>query len=739
MAQEVCDGNSMLGQPVSCKYSKTSTQDIGLNIQDANIETSNSDDRSGVLSLHKGEGNVQIEFISGEIQTNFDSNEHQTVVPHGIIGWHEGIGTVHIAVTDAVIDTVGENSRGIYGGVGHYGPRPVDVNQREFALSREFTRDITMEITNADITTKGEGALGIAAWHRTEGNSSLGNIKIVLRDGEIKTSGVNAIGLSGTHQSNGEIIIDIKNLKIRTEGERNASGIFANAQKSCPNNLTDEKCSGTGTGGIRIIAEGLDLETSGSEANNGVLAWNRNRKGPVEIILFDSNITTQSKRGNGILGIQSNDSSGNIKIDLRDSTIETRSTESFMQGNINYGTIAHGVLAQLLTEGEISISVNGGTIVTHGTNSHGIYGQHRGTGNISIAAGKNHKITTNGAGSYGIYALHLGTGDNRGIEITTGNIEARGVGSVGARIGRLTADRLAQFVASFDENGFRRNVVTINGKISAETGVFLAGGGRINFETTGSVDASSGAAILATGDNSGLNPGDSPTKPKLHISINLNGRPIAEIIGEEGWIINDGGGTTIVVNGIKLHDSINGVVPDAVVTDGNRAYRIRADGVRIIDRTTDTWVISERAEGIIVDRDFSVADFVWEEVPTAPPEDGSPDLPGIVLVNVLGIGLYEVVPNFMLRLNKQEFRGKRIWSSSSPIWVRLAKKSWTYQPTVATVDGEYRASNFTIETGIDLPLSDSLVSSASVSRVEGLADVATSREGGVKYLPMVLG
>ncbi len=136
-SQEICAGNPVLGQAISCEYSETSTQDINLNIQDTTIETNGegisgvrikhggkgdilvdlvdttiSTDGSkspGVSSLHQGEGEIKINFLgkdaeTADITTNFvDSDEYQTMVTHGIIGWHEGIGTVDITVSDAEI------------------------------------------------------------------------------------------------------------------------------------------------------------------------------------------------------------------------------------------------------------------------------------------------------------------------------------------------------------------------------------------------------------------------------------------------------------------------------------------------------------------------------------------------------------------------------------------------------------------------------------------------------------
>ena len=60
------------------------------------------------------------------------------------------------------------------------------------------------------------------------------------------------------------------------------------------------------------------------------------------------------------------------------------------------------------------------------------------------------------------------------------------------------------------------------------------------------VGADSGIAIRASGGT-----------PKLYLDMNLDGRRVGEVIGDD-WIINDGGKTTIVVNQMKLHDGATG-------------------------------------------------------------------------------------------------------------------------------------------------------------------------------------
>ena len=134
----------------------------------------------------------------------------------------------------------------------------------------------------------------------------------------------------------------------------------------------------------------------------------------------------------------------------------------------------------------------------------------------------------------------------RSIDITVGGtVDAQGQGADGVRVGTLSSGNAVR-AAPFDADGYRKQTVTVNGRISGGAGtgagIFLAGGGKVFIGPTGIAGAASGIAILAAGDTPGANPGDAPVKPKLFVSMDLDGRRLAEVIGDD-WIINDGGET----------------------------------------------------------------------------------------------------------------------------------------------------------------------------------------------------
>ena len=103
-------------------------------------------------------------------------------------------------------------------------------------------------------------------------------------------------------------------------------------------------------------------------------------------------------------------------------------------------------------------------------------------------------------------------------------------------------------------------------------GVHLPAGGSVIIGPGGSIRAQSGIAILATRPSGG-------EAPMRHVDIALDGHQVAEVIGDD-WIINDGGETMIVVNGVTLHDGVMGTTG---LTARNGAWNvtIRAEGVTV--------------------------------------------------------------------------------------------------------------------------------------------------------------
>ena len=336
-----------------------------------------------------------------------------------------------------------------------------------------------------------------------------------------------------------------------------------------------------GDGDVNIDVRGSPITSGdyhGIYGLRGLLGDRADTTGDINIDARDSSITTKAYLGHGIYakneGITKTDydytledyvsyvanlgyATGDINIDVQGVTITTEST---YVDPVILGTESHGIYGRHLGEGDINIDVqDGSTITTKGVNSYGIYGYHEdvlgdGTpgsnGDINIGVHQDSSITTFGEGSHGILAEHDSGMGSINILVNRGTIHASGTGASGVRVGLLNADGEVTRAGGLDEDGYRKQTVTVNGRVTGnEAGVYLAGGGRVVIGPRGSVGAKSGIAILATGDTPGTQAGDPVIKPRLRVDMNLAGRRVAQVIGND-WIMNDGGETTIAVNNI---------------------------------------------------------------------------------------------------------------------------------------------------------------------------------------------
>ena len=316
-------------------------------------------------------------------------------------------------------------------------------------------------------------------------------------------------------------------------------------------------------------------------------------------------------------------------------------------------TQAHGIFALRTKAGNIEIDLGEeGSIETRGAYSYGIYGVLSGAqneGTLSIRTGSGHTVTTTGANGHGIVGYHYGTLDTSIISINVGgSIETTGTGSQGVRVGVASSTdhdmdpatpdiSVPQRVATIGADGYRQQTVTVNGPVMGNAaGIFLAGGGKVVIGRRGSVGATSGIAILATGvvpeDATDPNNVIPAIQPKLRVDLNLGGRRVAQALGDN-WIINDGGETTIKVNGVVLHDGKKGV-KGSTASNGAWNVRMREEGVAV-DRTQANWRMSEPTAGVVVvaDRDFSAQDFNERRKPPPPPSPPPPPMRQPVMVD----------------------------------------------------------------------------------------------------------
>ena len=578
----VCSNTPATGERVSCMEDASSTDDISLALEGVVIDTT-ADDVQSIYVEHLGEGRVSIDVVpkidSEEIRTDSSLSTTGNNAP-GLHGRHDGTGDLDITSSSTEITTTGTASRGIYGF--HKGDGNIDIESRNDVIHTmsahtedlhnlktegivgrhqgvghitivadrtEVTtastaavavrgvvettnrddipsgavNNLTITVTGAVLVTSGRLSQGINAWHQRATDNSQGRILVTVRDGTISTSGHGAAGIWAHHQSEGDVDVNVTAQTIHTHGG-NSKGIVAHQEMS--------GAESPQTGNLNVYAENITIETRGPVTSDGIYARNSGVIGDVNITVVESSITT---KGTGIYR--------------------------------NIGSLDHGIRGEINEGvGNINIIARGGSVTTLGTYSYGIFGIHRGDGYLSMETKDGNVVTTTGDNAHGIVAYHFGTEDTRSMEITVGGtVEVSGANAQGVRVGTVNSSGVPERVAGLDEDGYRRQTVRVNGRVysgsGAGIGVFLAGGGRVYIGPRGSVGAASGIAIRATGDVPDANPEDPPMKPMLYVDINLDGRRVAQVIGDD-WIINDGGETTIVVNGVKLHDGAGGVVRD---------------------------------------------------------------------------------------------------------------------------------------------------------------------------------
>lgn len=461
---------------------------------------------------------------------------------------------------------------------------------------------IDLDLDQVTIVTTTNRKPGVSAWNR----GGTGDIDISFTNGSITTSGGTAYGISALHDGAGDITIDLDDATVATSGVA-AYGVYARHQ-------------GSGGIDIRLTNTAVSTWADRGDAIRGVLddPNGSENQSDLRIEVTGGAVTTHNTWADGVYGY----TEGNVlEISLNNVDITTEST-AIADPAIFRSTFSHGIHGQHRGAGDLDIDARGGSITTKGKSSYGIHARHQGAGNVAVRTLSGHSISTTGARADGIVAYHQGAWqgpagtDMRRMDITVGGpITVSGADTQGVRVGYL-AGGVAENVAALDADGDLMQTVTVNGRItSGAEGVFMAGGGRVVIGPGGSIASGSGIAILASGKTRATT-SDQPQDgsgfvlPRLRVDLNLGGRRVAQALGD-GWIVNDNGVTTIAVNNVVLHDGDTGVT-GRTASNGAWNVSMRPEGVMVTDRTDPdpaNWVVSDPAEGVIADRDFSAADF----------------------------------------------------------------------------------------------------------------------------------
>ncbi|MDE0391897.1 MAG: autotransporter outer membrane beta-barrel domain-containing protein [Rhodospirillales bacterium] len=758
----VCSNTPGTEERIECTEEATSTSAIDIDAEGVDIDTT-TDDEHGIHAEHLGTGDITIDVGSS---STVDTSTIDTggAGASGIFADHEGTGRIQIHVRDATITTAGGLK--VHGSDTHFAH---GIFGRHYGTA---TGDIVLDVADTTITTGGAGGDGILGYYSIASPADetvAVDLDIDVRNSSIRTTG-GGDGI-GAHYivGSGDIDLDVVGTVITTSGG-GGSGIHARHRH--------------GTGDIGVHLQNTDITTSGQGAD-GIYAENDRNLGASEIVIDvqGGSITTgysddptaePAGSASGIsvyVGI-SRDSLGpaTTDIDIQNLDITTRGSSSI------------GIDAFNAWLGDIVIDARGGSIRTEGQYSHGIEGWISGLDDLTVTTHAGHTITTTGDDASGI--LGVVSGSQAMLAITVGGtVEASGANAHGVEVGNISQNRVWQ-AAPVDDDGFRDQTVTVNGRVHGGTGesagVWLAGGGRVYIGPQGTLGADSGIAILATGDTRPQNQDDPVLKPKLYVDMNLNGRRVAQVIGDD-WIVNDGGETTVAVNNVTLHDGATGAT-GATAANGAWDVTFRDEGVTVDRADPADWVVSEPATGVVADRDFSSQDFTEIRRPQPPvqpqlqpepepeteasgepvsdsPPQSTGSLPGDpqtgssdALEGETGQGahpgssaetnrfdevyapraaVYESLPGALLSLSKSDAADvARLRSPGSPFWFGVSGGTGSHESGSTTVGAEYDARRLVTEAGVDFQLSDDLSGLIAARQVWGSVDVSAPTGGG---------
>ena len=574
------------GAPVGILGSHSATGDLNVAVQDTDIEI-DAELATGVYGALHDTGDLIVDVQNSRIELSGEDKLD------GIFSYHSGSGNSNIAVQDTDIEIDAELATGIFGV--HRG-----------------TGDVTVDVQNAKIDMSGTGQLeGIIGYHVGSGNAN-----VAVRNADIKVDAELATGVIGAHRDAGDLNVDVENVTMELGGAGSTDGIYGFHL-------------GGGNTHVAVRNSVINVNAGESEGTNGIsFRYWGGKGGDLTFDIRDVDIDVSGgKLLDGIWGGYWGEE-GDIRVDVRRADIVTKGADS---GGMSF---IHD------RKGDIDIAARNVDIEVEGDRSVGIGGgqRHAGTGDIAIDV-RDSTIAAMGESVAGIRAFNFTGEGSIGIRVDGGTITAEGAGSSGILVGltgRIFGQRTGPIKAPAGETveldrgepdgdsggdsaagGYRPQDVFVNGRVWGGTGVGagvrLYGGGRVEIGPRGSVGADSGVAVRAEADGAAL-----------HVDAQLDSRPVSDAIA--GEIRNDDGRTTVVVNGVVLHDGVTG-----------------ATGLRAPNGARD---ISLAASETVAGRAFMPADFMTSYAPRA--------------------AVYEALPGFMLRLDDRATAGERCAARAPP-------------------------------------------------------------------------
>ncbi len=549
---------------------------------------------------------------------------------------------------------------------------------RQALLSPAERAALEAVLTGGDL----EAALGALpaayadAWKDTlrahAASYNAGDVRVDIAGGTITADGDGVHARYAVpHERNGGIAVSV------AEGARVRGGV----------NGISVSGGGLGSGGSRKQSVSIDGEVRG-----GTGAGVHMRGGGTLTVGSTGRVGAAS--GVGILsdgaGDLTADVSGRVEGDIRNAGGELRLTAA--AGSVITGTVhdpvgpftVAGGIGRLLYANGAAVTVPEGGRLT-GVEVEGGREALRGGGDLRVSVAGRVAGDLRAGGGLDVAISGAMTGDVRAGGDLTANVsgtvegDLRGMGDLTAVVSGLVdgdmeglgaGDHAVRVAAGGEVTGTVRlaaSTVTADGAIGAAR---LDGGGLVAVGPTGVIRGVDGVAVRAGG-------------APLTVELTLAARRLASVLG--GVIVNEGGETTLIVNGVKLHDGAEGAT-GAEVPNGARDARLRAgagaDGVFVLD------------------------EFIESHPPRA--------------------GIYEALPGLLLRLESGRGRRARRTAPGSPVRVRLSGGGGSRGAERSASGAEYDFDSFGAEAGLDVrfPWTPGLSGSVSIRHQRASADVS---------------
>ena len=504
------------GAPVKCE--KGDTENTYINITLNNYSITAPTGKKAIFAHQKGLANVGITVSGGSIQSTGKNifgihGFFDRLIP-GTDLWDPtkwsspGPGNLTIRLRDVSVETTNLD----------FTPTPTESRTGSAAVYGQHagTGELLIDVVGGKVTSNGDYSHAISgkAGRLRDGNQviagEISNIRIDIRDSEIQTNGDFSRGILGRHQNIGDVTISVSGGSIVTKGKE------SHAVHGFYNNPTSGNAGAQPSNGkITIDVAGTTINTTGTSAY-GVMGYNGLGVGPMEIMVRGADIKTTGWGAHAIAGVHT----GNGPVDV-----------TIMGGSI-------------VTEGNLSRGISVRKSKEYNNRADGA------SGALTARVLESASIRASGKKSAGIL-MRNSTGESMLVDIDeTSSVKVTGADANGVQFGSFATETGAlEFAAAVGEDGYRQQTLRINGSVEGGSGdgaaVFMAGGGKVIVGTEGQLRAASGVAIETSN-------GSTKGAPRLLVDVAAGGRKMSDII--EGRIVNDGGVTTISVNGVTLHD-----------------------------------------------------------------------------------------------------------------------------------------------------------------------------------------